>query len=153
MLVTYIVMTFAIILLIFQATKIYFIAKNPWCMMLLGLGAIIWSVLLITSINNLEKTNLLIFKDLKIAGYIINISLAAIGANIIAGAIAFRAEHTVKKQKKEDIKNLEMHDNYIAEVDKILERNLSSIDKNKIIERKIKLQEKAGRLRNVRDDG
>lgn len=107
LLTLYVIITFVIILTIYGSARIYFVAKNSSIMMLLGFISIEISVFIIISIKNFEKTNFPIFSGLKVAGYIINISLAALGANIIAGAISRRAEYTVLKHKKHDIKLLE----------------------------------------------
>lgn len=118
--------------------------------MLLGFFDIIIATVLNSSVHALIKTNLPIFKDLLTANYVINISIAAIGANIIAAALFLRAEHTVKEKEKEYIKKLKCLNDRLVDYDSMLKISQSP-EKTRIINRKVETEEEIYRLKKRLD--
>ena len=142
MLLIYIVI---ICFLIFSNYKLgkYFFVKEPLFMLFLGSFDIIIAVLLNVGIKALIKTGLTIFKDLVIANYLVNISIAAIGANIIASAIVVGAERAAKNKEKEEIKNLKFLEAQLAYYESIKEEAGSqSPEKMRIIDKIVGTTEK-----------
>jgi preprotein translocase subunit Sec63 len=139
-------------MVIFNLTTFYKVSKSPIVMLIIGLFSIAISSWLTYSINTLENTKLPIFDGLKIAGYVVTISLAAIGANIAAGAIMFRAKKTVERKRCEAKKELEEISNMINDINNKISEASSDNDKFSYINKKIELEERAQKLKGLLDD-